>query len=260
MEYFTLKLDLAKCDYAEIVAIGDLHYGGGNDRNLIRRTLDYVMKRNTEGIPCFCIILGDNLDNGQKYAEAECSPEESIKQLRQDFEKCVAAGYVLGFIEGNHDLRNSRRIGALLDLTRAQVDSWNDKYGLEMFYEPCVCLILKFNNWHTMCAYVHHGQVDDLKQLLCQMCNPDMLIAGDKHKTSYEELGTYMVNKRLGKVRKHAIHAIRVAGNQKSTKWATRKGFRPTICANAIIKLTPPAETNHKRRMKVDLETISEVW
>ncbi len=261
MVYFTLKLDLSKCDYAEIVALSDPHYGGGNDRPLIRRTLEYVAQRNAEGIPCLCIPMGDNVDNGHKYAEGgEISPERSASELRQDFDRYVKAGWIPGFIEGNHDNRNSRKLRSTLDLTRMQVDAWNQQYGLKMFYEPCMVLILKFNKWHSTSLFFHHGRVKNPEQLLGMVCNPDIVVTGDRHRARHTTYGTYVLSKRTATLTKKEVHFVEVASNQYDTKYAIRNGLRPTVRSNTIIQLTPPPETNHKRRLKVTLDSISEVW
>ena len=97
-------------DKLTIVPLADAHYGA-REFNETRWT--NTLKRIYEDPHCFCVLVGDLIDNGLKnsvtnvYA-ATCPPSEQKKWLVEQLSPLAVTGKILGAVGGNHERRTAK--------------------------------------------------------------------------------------------------------------------------------------------------------
>lgn len=256
-------LDLSKHHYAELVALGDLHYGADNNRPLIRKCLKYARDKHQNEHPCYTVSIGDNLDHGFKFSEGnDMSPQEALEEFIGDFQPYVKDGNVLGFIEGNHDTRITKAIKSKVDLVDLAVNRWNEDYKQNMFYSTAMVLFIKLGARHTFVVFMHHGfgggrstgtVVNNQEKLLGMVSNPDVIITGHRHVEAHTVIPTMVADARNKKLHLKPVHCVAVGANQHHSKYAERFGLRPGMQSNSIIQFRVPPDNNHKNKPEIQV-------
>ena len=122
-------------DGITIVPLADAHYGS-QEFNEVR--WHKAIKRIYDDPNCFCVLVGDLMDNGLKNSvtniyEATCSPRKQKEWLIEELKPI--AGKILGACGGNHERRSGREadIDPLYDVMLA--------IGKEDVYRQSICFM-----------------------------------------------------------------------------------------------------------------------
>lgn len=129
---------LRKSDYPNgiiVVPLADAHYGSQEFNEVMWHS---VIKRIQDDDNCFCVLVGDLIDNGLKNSvtnvyEATCSPREQKEWLYNELKPI--AGKILAAVGGNHERRTARE---------ADQDPMYDvlaRLGIEDVYRPNICFM-----------------------------------------------------------------------------------------------------------------------
>ena len=145
-------------DKIKILPLGDLHIG---DRNLDKKLLKETIQRIQDDPDCYCILLGDIVDNairtsiGDIYGADIPSPMDQLAEGVRIFEPIKDK--ILGCVIGNHEERTARHTG--IDITSLLCQ----QLGLADLYSPTSALIWlqihKQGETHksTYSIYCSHG-------------------------------------------------------------------------------------------------------
>lgn len=118
-----------------IVPLSDVHYGSKEFNETLWHT---VIKRIQDDPDCFCVLVGDMMDNGLKNSatnvyEATCGPREQKEWLINEL--TPIKDKILGAVGGNHERRTVREVDQdpLYDVLLA--------LGKENLYRPNICFM-----------------------------------------------------------------------------------------------------------------------
>jgi len=99
-------------EYAELLFIGDVHYGSINCAvDKFQANLDYCLR---ERVPLF--LMGDMLEAATRYSVGsgvyqQLSPQEQIEHMLEFLRPLAEAGLIVGYITGNHEDRITKETG-----------------------------------------------------------------------------------------------------------------------------------------------------
>ena len=120
-----------------IVPLADAHYGSKEFNEARWRK---TIKRIQDDPNCFCVLVGDLIDNGLKNSltnvyEATCSPRTQKEWLAEELKPLAEAGKVIAACGGNHERRSMKE---------ADLDPLYDvlvRLGIEEVYRPNICFL-----------------------------------------------------------------------------------------------------------------------
>lgn len=122
-------------DGVVIIPLSDAHYGSREFNEVMWHS---VIKRIQDDDKCFCVLVGDLIDNGLKNSltnvyEATCSPKEQKEWLYNELKPI--SGKILAAVGGNHERRTAKE---------ADQDPMYDvltRLGKEDIYRQNICFM-----------------------------------------------------------------------------------------------------------------------
>ena len=203
--------DLQKSDYPNgivVVPLADAHYGSQEFNEVMWHS---VIKRIQDDDNCFCVLVGDLIDNGLKNSvtnvyEAACSPREQKEWLYNELKPI--AGKILAAVGGNHERRTAKE---------ADQDPMYDvlaRLGIEDIYRQNICFMQirfmcpfkgKDKQRYEVCFAITHGagsgqyvgsSANKAENLGMVLDGVDCLIVGHTHKPTAFPVAKYVFTQR----------------------------------------------------------------
>lgn len=180
-------------DNIKIFLLGDLHRGSPQfNEPLFLKTLKFI-KEHTN---CYCILLGDLIDNALKNSKSDCytaieSPQKSAEWL---VEKLIPiSDRILAGCPGNHEERTEREVGVDLVYWIFKSLGIEDRYsrGPFILYMNVGKKRANKNKQHIFTLFGTHGAssgvtlgsaLNKLKTMTNIVPNADIYIMGHTHK------------------------------------------------------------------------------
>lgn len=250
---------------AELVILGDLHYGAEDqDRKPIKKALEYVANKDN----AYVMSIGDNLDlsTAKSYGVIGItpSPQDAIQNLSRDFRKTAELGKLIGFLQGNHDVRLVKQTGTDLDLTQALVNEWNDIYnGLIQYGKPVLLVrfkVQRYNGWDSFVFCFVHGcgggrnpgtVANWMTRMRNLVTNADVYAQGHHHQPMIAVRNLKMFHAGHGLVNKVQTF-ITVGGHVHDAEYAETKMLESCPALNAKVKMTGAPKGNQQKTLTVE--------
>jgi hypothetical protein len=246
-------------DIAYIIPISDLHIGANFNEGIFLKYRQWIL----DHPEAYCVILGDVIDNaitgsiGDTYESLR--PKQQKELALKFLEPLAKAGKILGWVEGNHELRSTRQTDEYVGeyLTKMLgIPSVYDPDGLYMFLSVGHDRQKGKQNRNVYTLFMLHGytgsrkmggkanSLEDMKRGV----HAEVFLVAHSHQKIVFPTHTIMPDLRLKRIRYVKSMHIMAGSFIEWAGYAVRKGYMPTPMGSPKLILNG---THHAIRCSV---------